>query len=211
MTRIFYDGEFLENGRTIRPISIGLVADVGDEDGQTYYAVNDELLDTLPAQRGNLHYDVVQHPWLMSNVVPHLPLKEARNGSGPMYERFRSGGRSGSFTIDPENDHVLPLRLIRAQVREFVLQFEEPELWAWYGAYDHVMLAQLVGGRMIDLPKGFPMWTNDIRTLAMLAGPETREGAPKQASQEHHALNDALHDRDLYDYYAPLVDVRRLA
>ena len=207
--RIFYDCEFLENGRTIRPISIGLCTE--DEGGPTYYAVNDELLDDLSAG-ATLYREVVKHPWVFEHVVPHLPLKEARNGTGPMYHAKGLGSTaSNSFHLDPENPHVLPLRLIRAQVREFVLQFEDPQLWAWYGAYDHVMLAQLVGGRMIDLPRGFPMWTNDIRTLAALTGPEAQATAPEQASAAHHALNDARHDRDLYDYYAPLVDVRRLA
>jgi len=41
---------------------------------------------------------------------------------------------------------------------------------------------------------------------------ELEAGARKlQESQPHHALNDARHDRDLYEHFAPLVDVRRLA
>lgn len=207
--RIFYDCEFLEDGRTIDLISIGMIT--GTEfDHQTLYAVNDELLRDHPDKPGSLYRRITGHSWLMTNVVPHLPIKDARNGSGPMYAAFQPGGRSGHFTLDPENEHVLPMRLIRAQVREFVLQFDFPELWAWYGAYDHVVLCQLFG-KMMDLPKGFPMWTNDIRTLALLAGEDNRPGAPVQEGQAHHALNDARHDRDLYDYYAPLVDVRRLA
>jgi hypothetical protein len=204
--RIFYDCEFLETGRTLDLISIGMVTGDGQD---TLYAVNDELLKTEPAP-DSLHHRVLRHPWLMSNVVPHLPIKEAANGSGPMFAQWRPGGRAGSFTLDPESEHILPLRLIRPKVREFITRWAEVELWAWYGAFDHVVLAWLFGP-MINLPDGVPMWTNDIRTLAMLAGPGARDTAPKQESQAHHALNDAHHDRDLYEHYAPLVDARRLA
>lgn len=206
MTRIFYDCEFLENGRTIDLISIGMVTE--NEAGPTLYAVNDALLNSRSGDPNTLHARVCRHPWLMSNVVPHLPLKMV--GNGPMYSRSRPGERGDSFTLDPESRDVLPLRLIRASVRDFITQWSEPELWAWYGAYDHVALAWLFGP-MINLPSDVPMWTNDIRTLAMLAGPEAMATAPRQESQPHHALNDARHDRDLYDHYAPLVDARRLA
>jgi 3'-5' exoribonuclease-like protein len=205
--RIFYDCEFLENGRTIDLISIGMVAhtDVGGE--STYYAVNDALL----REASDLHQCVIRHSWLMNNVVPHLPLKGHPSGNGPIYQRAGDPPRSPRFVLDPDHEDVLPLRIIKREVREFVMGWEEePELWAWYGAYDHVALCQLFG-TMMDLPKGFPMWTNDVRTLAMLAGKDARSGAPAQESQEHHALNDARHDRDLYEHYAPLVDVRRLA
>ena len=57
--RYWYDCEFLEDGRTIDLISIGIVA----EDGREYYAVNNEV---------NWRR-VADHPSLMENVVPHLP------------------------------------------------------------------------------------------------------------------------------------------
>jgi 3' exoribonuclease, RNase T-like len=205
--RIFYDCEFLEDGQTIDLISIGMITESDD----SFYAVNDALL-TWRDTPDNINRKIVRQEghFVLDHVVPHLPLKEHPSGKGPMYHRAERVVLS-TYTLDEENPEILPLRLIRPAVRDFVLSFEEPELWAWYGAYDHVALAQLVGGRMIDLPEGFPMWTNDIRTLALLAGPQAREGAPAQRSQAHHALNDARHDMDLYDYYAPLVDVRRLA
>ena len=55
--RIFYDCEFLEDGKTIDLISIGLIAEAGDE----YYAVNSDM----PIER------IESHGWLMKNVVPH--------------------------------------------------------------------------------------------------------------------------------------------
>jgi 3' exoribonuclease, RNase T-like len=38
--KIFYDTEFIEDGRTIDLISIGMVA----EDGREYYAVNRDMI-----------------------------------------------------------------------------------------------------------------------------------------------------------------------
>lgn len=204
--RIFYDCKFLEDGHTIDLISIGMVAhtDVGER--ETLYAVNDKLIHK-GSDPHSLYRRITRHRWLMTNVVPNLPLAARRPLNQP---DSTQAARGGDFWLDEESPHVLPLRLIRAQVREFVLGWDEPELWAWYGAYDHVVLCQLFGA-MIDLPEGFPMWTNDIRTLALLAGKSGRDGAPEQASPAHHALNDARHDRALYEWYAPLVDPRRLA
>jgi hypothetical protein len=63
VTDYWYDTEFLEDGRTIDLISIGIVA----EDGREYYAVSDETT------RGKLNRRIRKHDWLMANVVPSLP------------------------------------------------------------------------------------------------------------------------------------------
>jgi hypothetical protein len=81
---------------------------------------------------------------------------------------------------------------IRNAVRAFIANTPEPELWAWYGAYDHVLLAQLFG-RMIDLPAGIPMWTNDLQQEChRLGDPQL----PERDDDEHHALADARWVRD---------------
>ena len=55
-TRIWFDTEFIENGRTIDLISIGLVR----EDGAEYYAQNHDV-DLNRAS-----------DWVKTNVIPHL-------------------------------------------------------------------------------------------------------------------------------------------
>ena len=55
--RYFYDTEFIEDGRTIELISIGVAA----EDGREYYAVSTEF----DAERAG--------PWVRANVLPKLP------------------------------------------------------------------------------------------------------------------------------------------
>lgn len=75
----------------------------------------------------------------------------------------------------------------------------KPELWADYPAYDHVALCQL-WGRMIDLPQGIPMRTNDLVQFADVVGcPES--DLPKQdPATQHHALHDALHNQKVYKF-----------
>lgn len=99
----------------------------------------------------------------------------------------------------------------------------EIELYGYYSSCDHVVLSWLFG-RMIDLPKGFPMYTIDLKqTLDELAEDEiksfcyatgnhtvlTKEEAlniikskhdyPKQ-SNEHNALDDAIFVKNLYHF-----------
>jgi hypothetical protein len=68
--KVFYDTEFLDDGKTIELISIGMVRD----DGAEYYAVNLEMDWNR----------IVQHEWLRKNVVPHLPQTPVRlDGAHP--------------------------------------------------------------------------------------------------------------------------------
>lgn len=183
--KIFHDWEFYEDGQRIYPISVGMVA----EDGRELYLVNADMPGGLIASR----------PWLMENVMPHLPMRAGL--PGPAGEVSRS--------LDFWHADVRPLHVIRERVLAFIGATPLPELWAWYGAYDHVCLAQLFGP-MIDMPASIPWWTNDIRTLAMLASPEAREGAPAHMGREHHALDDAKHDRELFNHFADCLVIEQL-
>jgi hypothetical protein len=172
--KIFYDTEFLEDGKTIELISIGMAA----EDGRELYRVNRDA----PWRR------IRKHEWLMANVVPHLPQP---HGDWILQMPKR-------WLIDFANPLVEHRQEIADEVRAFVQATPDVELWAWYGAYDHVALAQL-WGPMIDLPDGTPMWTNDLKQEVERRGnPEL----PKQESAEHNALADARWVRDAYLWLA---------
>jgi hypothetical protein len=176
--KIFYDTEFLEDGHTIDLISIGLVA----EDGRQLYAIN---------EFAPLH-EILAHDWLMANVVPSLPLR--------ITHRDSAGVPNGIWWDDqhPDRQHVHTKGAIADQVRDFILTTPDVELWAWYGAYDHVALCQL-WGRMIDLPSGVPMWTNDLRQECMRLG---NPRVPEQAEGEHNALADAKHNQVMSRFLA---------
>lgn len=174
--RVYYDCEFLEDGRTIQPISIGMVA----EDGRELYLVNQGIEWT--GEKGSLYDRICGNKWLMANVVPHLPVTQC-------VQPGLAHNDKGSFSLDSKDNRIVPLRFIRNAVREFVQASAPVELWGYYSAYDHVLLAQLYG-RMIDLPPGFPMWTNDVQQLA--AELELEGMLPAQdASKAHNALEDA--------------------
>lgn len=169
--RYFYDTEFIEDGRTIDLISIGIVAD----DGREYYAVSNDTT------RGRLNRRIRRHEWLMANVVPSLP-KPYGDWNNHMPK---------SWLFDYSSPLVKPRSAIASEVAAFLLAADEPELWADYGAYDHVALCQL-WGTMMDLPSGIPMFTNDIQQEAAELG-MSEEGLPQQTSGQHNALEDARH------------------
>lgn len=105
--------------------------------------------------------------WLRENVMPHIDRSVAIS----------------KFTI-------------RERVLGFVAGDPSPEFWGYYADYDWVVFCQLFG-RMIDLPKGFPMFCRDIKQLAVDAGNPT---LPPQEFAEHHALADARWNRIAHDF-----------
>lgn len=156
--KIFFDTEFLENGKTIELISIGMVR----EDGETYYA------ETI---RGG--YLAQQDPWLKANVFPFLNLP------------FEDKKDTSAIAVD---------------IKKFV--GENPEFWAYYADYDWVVLCQLYG-RMIDLPEGWPMFCLDLRQFKYhLSNPKL----PDQSGAEHNAMEDALWNKQVYEYLVNLKD-----
>ena len=168
MTIYCYDTEFLEDGKTIELISIGIVC----EDGREYYAVNSDM----PVER------IKKDDWLCQNVIPHLPLT---NDKRP----YRSdAGSRWMFSLNMQSTVVKPKWVIANEVREFLTADGAPELWAYYAAYDHVALAQL-WGPMIHLPNGIPMYTHDLKQEIDRLGISV--GAVHAPENAHDALEDA--------------------
>jgi hypothetical protein len=163
--KYFYDTEFLEDGRTIELISIGIVS----QDGREFYAVNRDA----PWNR------ILEDEWLVQNVIPNL-------------------GVTTHTLLDPAR--MTPEEDIAAQVRDFLTQWvSNPiELWADYAAYDHVALCQL-WGRMMDLPMGVPMFTNDIQQEAARLGLDDGR-LPTSSGVEHNALDDARLTKLRWEY-----------
>jgi hypothetical protein len=83
---------------------------------------------------------------------------------------------------------------IARKIREFA--GDKPEFWAYYASYDWVLLCQLYG-RMLDVPKGWPMFVRDLRQI--LPGGASHPAAKSVTIvREHHALDDARWVRDVY-------------
>lgn len=148
--RYFLDTEFIDNGKTIDLISIGIVAG----DGRTYYAEPQECDLTLASE------------WVVNNVIPHL-------------------------TGDKK-----PRKQIADEISEFIIPGDDPQIWAYYGAYDWVVFCQLYG-RMLDIPSHIPHFFHDVKSFSYgLGNPKL----PSQHGVKHHALGDAFWVKNAYDY-----------
>jgi len=113
-------------------------------------------------------------PWVRRNVLDQLP--------SPSAPAWRSRAR------------------IRDELLAFLTADGEPELWAWYGAYDHVVLCQLFG-MMPALPPALPRFTRDLRQLWDETG---RPRLPAPPAGAHDALVDARHNLTRWRVLAPL-------
>lgn len=189
LMRYWYDTEFLEDGRTIELISIGIVA----EDGREYYAVNSEM----PWEA------ILERDWLVRNVIPSLPIDGRKS-----LDRYLAHGRNvfpkpslDYVTLDTKATAMRPRFVIANEVRDFLLAGGDVELWGYYPSYDHVLLAQL-WGPMIARPEGIPMWTNDVQQLAYAAG--LAESLPEQTGTAHNALDDARWTKAAWEYLTEL-------
>ena len=182
--KYFLDTEFIEDGKTIDLISIGIVA----EDGREYYACNDEC-DLSKAS-----------PWVQDNVLVHLPPKHI-------------GINPGNPDVSPSVRQDILLWKTREQIAKDIMLLtlpcsgspvfpSKPEFWGYYADYDWVVFCQL-WGTMMDLPKDFPMYCRDIKQLCdSLGNPKL----PEQGKGEHHALLDARHNQTMYEF---LVNMER--
>jgi hypothetical protein len=103
-------------------------------------------------------------PWVRKNVLEKLP-----SPADPVWK---------------------PRHRIRDELHEFLTASGGPiELWAWYAAYDHVVLAQLWGS-MPALPREIPRFTHELAQRWEDAG---RPPLPP-GSNRHDALADARHN-----------------
>lgn len=178
--RIVYDTEFVDDGLTIAPLSIAMRR----QDGATLYAVNDSLENLARA---------CESAWMIENVLKWLPVEVTWGSMGGML--------SASVAWDedhPDYRYVKPLSDIAEEVEDLVLGKPGPQLWAYYGAYDHVFLAQLFGP-MVDLPTGIPMYTMDLQHEAVMRGldgqlPPLPDEIVKAAYDGQRREHDARYD-----------------
>jgi len=106
--------------------------------------------------------------WVQANVIPHL---------------------GNEWTV-------------RATIRDEILafmdreQYGKPELWGYFSAYDNVVFCWLFG-TMMQLPKGFPMYTRDIKQWCDSLG---NPRLPEQGKGEHNALSDARWNKVAWEF-----------
>lgn len=221
--KYFIDTEFIEGFRKapfykrsgkkthfIDLISIGIVC----EDGREYYAISKEF-----------NYKDADE-WVKKNVI--LPIvQESVTKYNQQAKRLNMGFRDkprhldasaitvvqkfeGKTNIQIANDIVRFIygptdnldglsELEEAQRYEMRDTTKHPEFWAYYADYDWVVFCSLFG-RMIDLPKGFPMYCRDIKQLMDETGlgVEWKRSHCPDPKGEHNALVDARWNYSLY-------------
>ena len=170
--KYFFDTEFIEDGKTIDLLSIGII----DENGREFYQCNqDAKLDKAS-------------DWVIFNVYPSLGVQNYG---------------SNWYWKEEKNTIIATKIEIRDRLIHFIAD-DTPEFWAYYAAYDWIVLCQLFGS-MRDLPKEWPQYCLDIKQLSYsLENPEL----PKNQSR-HNALEDARWVRYIF-YFLQQISNERL-
>lgn len=210
--RYFLDCEFIEgfhkplfgNRRHfIDLISIGLVC----ENEITYSAISSEY-----------RYKDADH-WVQKNVIDPLYVSTVHGDN-------RNRCESDNFH---RSGYGLPNEVIAKDLRgifEYDIQYGNSpiEIYGYYADYDWVLFCSLFG-RMIDLPKGLPMYCRDLKQmmdekvssfsnsdffthfhqkepLSFEEKLKLYKGGPNfpQQDNEHNALSDAKWNKKLYEY-----------
>lgn len=148
-----------------------------DEDGKTIELVSIGLV----CEDGRSYYAVSRefdplhcNPWVQTHVLSKLP-------------------PAGAPEWKP-----------RAQIRDELLTFvnegeTQPEFWGYYADYDWVAFCQL-WGRMIDLPKHFPMYCRDLKQLMAAAMVLKRDLPEQDPGTMHTAIGDAFWNKASFEY-----------
>ena len=146
------------------------------ECGKTFYA---EFND----------YDFKQvDEWVSDNVIKKLKYRG-------IFQILETNGKNISYKSTTEN--------IREKLTQWLLQFEQVEIWSDYLSYDWVLFNQIFG-HAFNIPKNIYYIPFDICTLFKAKGIDpdiSREefSNMKENSQKHNALWDAKVIRKCYE------------
>lgn len=174
MTNYYLDCEFIEDGKTIDLISIGLI----DDSDRKFYAISTEF---NPRKAND---------WVKQNVLNNLPPRNV-NLSDP----------SISPHIKDESLTWMSRKEIAKALLKFTdTGNSEPVFWGEWPSYDWVALCQLFG-TMMDLPDYYPMRCNDVIQLAESIGFHYSDLPPSlETDSNHNALLGAQTVKMRYDW-----------
>lgn len=191
--KIFFDTEFTGLHQNTTLISIGFIS----ECGKTFYA---EFND----------YDESQlDDWLNENVIANLKFSPPLEGEDEYYAAKRSVSNDKSLY----SSYSVELRgnsdYIRLELKKWLTQFKEIEMWSDCLAYDWMLFNQIFG-HAFNIPKNVYYIPFDLCTLLLLKGIDpdiSREEMasieeseiPKGGITKHNAEWDALVIRECYN------------
>ena len=231
-----------ETKPTIDLISIGIVA----EDGRQYYAISKDFNLKEAWNRNDLdpnhkrNYKQKDNYWIRENVlkpifnewmieyngkIVRLGLPIPLESNEFTYKNFKKwlklkGKTNKHISTEIKNFVYSENRESGGQIvlESFIPNiYPEPEFYTYYGAYDWVVFCWLFG-KMIDLPKGFPMYSKDLKQIldekvSVFCAKEIQDTSfesavkrikmhkdyPKQTN-EHNVLADARWNLKLYQF-----------
>jgi hypothetical protein len=179
--KYFFDTEFHEYKRNgVNTIEL-ISTGIVAEDGREYYEFSREF--DIDAALAN--------PWLAEHVI------------NPVLSKCASDTPASPRTV------FFALGKTKEQIAKEITAFvgDSPEFYAYYADYDWVVFCWLYG-RMIDLPKGFPMYCRDLKQMLddkaeqLGLSPNDLKAFATYPTQEneHDALDDAKWNRALYEF-----------
>ena len=220
----FLDTEFIEDfhkplfGRRrhyIDLISIALVA----EDGREYSAVSKDFDLKYVWNKHNLKLPEgmgdapIKEYWLRENVLRPIHKQlygklcgDMKNMYGGLYSFNYKNLKTLISLFGKSNKQIAAeIEIFTSQVKFRGLLKENPDpvdtpvFYAYYADYDWVLFCSLFG-RMIDLPKGYPMYCRDLQQMVEKLGLNyswIQANLPQHT--QHDALGDARWNRELYN------------
>jgi hypothetical protein len=234
-TKRFLGIPFGKTPPTIDLISIAIVS----EDGREYYAISKDFNLDEAWNRYDLKFSAKHQSgyekeyWIRENVLEPIfkelqerELQEVgQNLVDFCYKDFKTlikkYGKSREQIAEEIKEFIYKPygkpNSINHIFNEVLLKENPINFYGYYSAYDHVALCWLFG-KMIDLPKGFPMYTIDLKQELdnrvnewrnTFEAPISFEEAlqfnkessnyPKHTN-EHNALSDAHWNKRLYEF-----------
>jgi len=193
----FHEFEYEIEGRKVPTIELISIALKRLSDGKTYYAVCKDF---------NVE-KAFENDWLRENVIQALVKDLCRTtGHEKIFSEHWNATQAQSVCSCMINLYGKKSGLIVQEIQEFV--GEEPIFWGYFADYDWGVFAWQFG-RMIDLPKGFPMYCRDLKQkLDTIAENEelpletimAHPSYPQVTENEHHALADVEWNLKLFDF-----------
>ena len=227
---------------TIDLISIGIVS----EDNREYYAISKDFnldeawnrfdIKEVNGDQRNHYPNGVKVYWIRDNVLFPIWVElwcEDKNLDFKMVNTYKTGTAKDYSNFNYKvlkqliNKYGKTNKQIAEEIKEFVngigedisVGYGDKEFYGYYADYDWVVFCWLFG-KMIDLPKGFPMYCIDLKQeldnkVDIIRKPtdltieqmlETIKGVanyPKQTN-EHNALDDAKWNFELYKFIQTL-------
>ena len=181
--KYFLDTEFIEslrnvNGKSLHVvelISIGIVC----EDGRELYAISNEFDHTEANE------------FVRENVL-----------SLEFNKHYVDRGNYDLNCMQLKTNHGMPISAIKRKIINFMQPEQDKNLqvYGYFADYDWVVFASIFG-TMMDLPKGMPFFCMDLKQMMQERGLNSewkRENCPDPVG-EHHALVDAMWNKDLYE------------